>query len=221
MEIFDIIILAMVAGFIFLRLRGELGNKTGNEPLPPSNPHPRAAGSDRVVDLQGRPVDDADYAAPAEAEAADPRFATAFNAMRRLDSHFSPAQFLNGAAQAYPMILEAFWAGDRDTLKNYLSPAVFDQFDAALKAREEAGHKLDNRLLEVTAADIVDARLEGKTAEITVHFSAEIIAVTRDKDGKAIEGNLSDSVVVNDNWTFARDLKSRDPSWSLVATRAG
>jgi len=221
MEIFDIIILAMVAGFIFLRLRGELGNKTGNEPLPPSNPHPRATGSDRVVDLSGRPVGEADVATHEEAEAIDPRFHTAFSAMRRLDSHFNPGQFLDGAAQAYPMILEAFWAGDRDTLKTYLSPSVFDQFDSALSVREAAGHKLDNRLLDVTAADIVDARLEGKTAEITVHFTAEIIAVTRDADGKAIEGNLSDAVVVNDNWTFARDLKSRDPSWSLIATRAG
>lgn len=217
----EIVLLAMVAGFILLRLRSELGKKTGNEPLPPAagnmRPHNRdeqgdtshdvvdmEAGDDTVIDLEENPA-----------------LRKAFQDIRNADRSFDVGTFVAGAKAAYGMILEAFWKGDKESLRDFLDDGVYEQFSTAVDQREENGLTLHNRLLDVTEVDIIGAQLIGRTAELTVHFRAEIIAVTKDKDGHLVEGDLSDAVEVNDKWTFARDTKSREPSWTLVATRAG
>lgn len=217
----EIVLLAMVAGFILLRLRSELGKKTGNEPLPPAagnmRPHHRdeqgdtshdvvdmEAGDDTVIDLEENPA-----------------LRKAFQDIRNADRSFDVGTFVAGAKAAYGMILEAFWKGDKESLRDFLDDGVYEQFSTAVDQREENGLTLHNRLLDVTEVDIIGAQLIGRTAELTVHFRAEIIAVTKDKDGHLVEGDLSDAVEVNDKWTFARDTKSREPSWTLVATRAG
>lgn len=217
----EIVLLAMVAGFILLRLRSELGKKTGNEPLPPAagkmRPHHRdeqgdtshevvdmEVGDDTVIDLEENPA-----------------LRKAFQDIRNADRSFDVGTFVAGAKAAYGMILEAFWKGDKESLRDFLDDGVYEQFSTAVDQREENGLTLHNRLLDVTEVDIIGAQLIGRTAELTVHFRAEIIAVTKDKDGHLVEGDLSDAVEVNDKWTFARDTKSREPSWTLVATRAG
>jgi len=220
MEAFDIIILAMVAGFIFLRLRSELGNKSGNEPLPPARGYDRD--SNPVINGEAQEVgEDGEPGARVVPMEGDPLLRAAYADIRRLDRSFEAGTFLQGASTAYTMILEAFWGGDRETLKNFLSDDVYNQFDAAVTAREEAGQTLENRILDMESAKVTAARVVGKVAELTVHFTTEMVSVTRDSDGKPIEGNISDTITVNDKWTFSRDLKSRNPSWTLVATRAG
>ena len=217
----DIILLAMLAGFIILRLRSELGKKTGNEPLPPAAPRtpssdghmPRSAESrqdesytrdDNVIDMEE-----------------DPTVRRGYQDIRKADHSFDVPTFMQGARGAYEMILEAFWSGDRDTLCDFLDDSVFQQFSSAIDAREANGYKVENRLIDIAKAEVTSAKMNGRMAEITVHFTAELIAVTKDSDGHLIEGDLSDAVEVNDRWTFARDTKSRDPNWLLVATRAG
>jgi predicted lipid-binding transport protein (Tim44 family) len=216
----DIILLAMLAGFIILRLRSELGKKTGNEPLPPAAP--RAPSGD------GRSQSKADHAAevPERNDTVidmeeDPAIRRGYQDIRRADHSFDVPTFMQGAQAAYEMILEAFWSGDRQTLRDFLDDSVYNQFSAALDAREANGYRVENRLIEIDKAEVIKAQMNGRMAEITVHFTAELIAVTKDKDGNLIEGDLSDAVEVNDRWTFARDTKSRDPNWLLVATRAG
>ncbi len=219
---FDIILVAMLAAFIFLRLRSELGNKTGNEPPSSSADDQgsfeklrRAAG-----DLQGLkgPV------AP-EAEVIDleenATLRRAYMDIRRADPSFDLGQFMEGAKSAYGMILEAFWAGDKKTLKDFLDEEVQAKFEAAIDALKADELTVDNQLLDITKAEVAAAELKGNVAELTVHFTAEVVAVTRNKDGKIIEGDASDAVEMNDSWTFARDVKSRDPAWTLVATSAG
>ncbi len=215
----DIFLLAMVAAFIALRLRSELGKKTGNEPPPP------AAGRTPYADDSAQTIDADAVEIQQTAEVIDlvqdPEVRAGLNEIRRADSYFDASQFLEGAGSAYQMVLEAFWAGDKDALKNFLDETVLSQFSAAIDQRLEDGLTLENRILDVTNAEIIGADLVRKQAEITVSFTAEIIAVTRDADGVVVDGDVSDAVELEDKWTFARDTKSRDPSWTLIATRAG
>jgi predicted lipid-binding transport protein (Tim44 family) len=211
----------MVAAFILLRLRSELGKKTGNEPLPPAagRQHGGAPGDEDARDRRdttGRPSS-GDVIDLEE----NPQLRQAYQDIRRADRSFDVSQFLTGARAAHQMILEAFWAGDKETLKEFLDDSVLQQFSAAVDQREADGLTLHNKLIDVTEVDIIDAQLVDRTAEITVHVRAEIIAVTKDRDGKVVDGNTSDAVEVNDKWTFARDTRSRDPNWMLVATQPG
>jgi len=217
----DIILVAFVAVFIFLRLRSELGKKTGNEP------HPPAAGGlepgrRHSVDDDSH-VSNEQHALPADIidMEQDPALRRTYMDIRQLDRSFDVAQFVDGAKSAYGMILEAFWAGDRDALGNFLDDEVMAKFGAALEAREADGLKVENQLLDVTDASVISADLISGKAELTVHFTSEVVAVTRDKDGDIVEGDASDAVEMNDKWTFARDVRSSDPSWTLVATSAG
>jgi predicted lipid-binding transport protein (Tim44 family) len=220
MAIIDIIIIAALGVFIFLRLRSELGNKSGTEHLPPAaNRSPHANQQDNTENTQLSDVGTKEDSI-VELEG-DPVLRRAFQDIRRIDRSFNVQQFLNGAEGAYRMILEAFWSGDSKTLKEFLADDICRQFVGAVDARIDAGQTLDNRLLDIDDAIIIEARLDKKNAELTVQFTSEILAVTRDSDGVVIEGDVSDAVIVNDQWTFARDLSSRDPKWTLLATRAG
>ncbi len=217
----DIILFAMVAGFIILRLRSELGNKSGGEANPPGTAD---AAETHQRDIKGDEIIDGEYEAspdnviPLES---NPELRDAFRQIQAADRNFTISNFLHGARTVYQMVLESFWSGDRETLKSYLSQDIYDQFEGAIVAREKAEHVLENKILDIVKIDIVDASLKDNIAEISVHFKAEIIAVTRDKDGNAIDGNMSDATILNDKWTFTHDTMSGDPSWLLVATHAG
>jgi len=218
---FDIILVAMVAAFIFLRLRSELGKKTGNEPRPP------AAGQQDVDHLQGTHDKFNEYTdqPPIDAEVIDleenPALRHAYMDIRKADPSFDLSQFMDGAKTAYGMILEAFWKGDKTTLRDFLDDAVLSKFETAIDSLEADELKVDNQLLDVTDVKVVAAELAGKVAQLTVHFTSEVVAVTRNKDGKVVQGDASDTVEMNDNWTFARDVKSSQPGWTLIATSAG
>ncbi len=216
----DIVLMAMVAVFIALRLRSELGKKTGNEPLPPNARNAPYARDDRAtIDAESVEIQKPDSSVVDLAQ--DPAVRSGLSDIRRADSYFDAGEFLEGAKSAYQMVLEAFWAGDKDGLKDFLDETVLNQFSGAIDQREQDGLSLENRLLDITDAEFIGAVVNKRQAEITLHFSAEIIAVTRDASGNVVDGDVSDAVVLEDKWTFARDVKSRDPNWTLVATRAG
>tara|TARA_R110002096_G_scaffold266914_3_gene460661 strand:+ start:645 stop:1298 length:654 start_codon:yes stop_codon:yes gene_type:complete len=214
----DIILMAAIAAFILLRLRSELGKKTGNEPQPPAAGQRPMGHASRTIDGYAEPAHDDVKVIDMEE---DPKLRHAYADIRRKDSSFDPAQFIVGAQAAYRMTLEAFWEGDRETLENLLDKSVFGQFDTAIEAREKNELVLENRLINIADATVIAAELDGSVAELTVHFKSEIVAVTRDKSGNIVEGDASDAVETNDKWTFARDIKSDDLSWTLIATRAG
>ena len=225
LQFIDIILLAMLAGFIALRLKSVLGRRTGNERPPTPDTVPNGTAGDRRegATFEGTLARDA---VPARSDTvvqleADPRLREGFGQIQSADPQFDVDYFIDGARHAYELVLEAFWAGDRESLRPLLSDEVFEQFDAAIGAREDAGHVVDNRIVDLAEATIADARLNGTNAEIAVRFETDLITVTRDGSGKVVDGNLSDATRVTDVWTFTRDTRSGDPNWTLVATRAG
>ena len=131
---------------------------------------------------------------------------------------FDVGRFLEGAQAAYRMTLEAFWKGDEEALADLATPEVRAEFAAAIAARKEAGETLDNRLVSIERAQIVETHISGRDARITVRFDADIAAVTRNAEGEVLAGTLTDAVETHDVWTFARTLKSSDPNWKLADT---
>jgi predicted lipid-binding transport protein (Tim44 family) len=228
-DIYTIIFLAL-AVFIFLRLRSVLGQRTGRE-RPPYDPYSardaRPQGTDKVVALPNRKSPEG-ATRPSETVESTERWkgvaekgsavATGLDAIVENDKTFDANHFIAGARAAYEMIVGAFAAGDRRTLKNLLAREVYDGFDAAIRERESKGETVESRFVSLETAEIIGAEMRGSTAQLTVRFVSQLITATRDKSGNVIEGNPDKVTDVTDVWTFARDLTSRDPNWKLVAT---
>jgi predicted lipid-binding transport protein (Tim44 family) len=174
---------AMVAAIVLFRLYTVLGRRTGHEPQPPAErPNPLTP------------------AAPA-AVIEPPVTSNGLLEIQIIDPAFDTPKFLKGAREAYTLIVNAFAAGDRAALRPLLSPDVFAAFDAGITARDRPAHAL----VKLHDARIVGSVLHGRTAEITVAFTAEF-------------AGESDKNTVTDVWTFERNLDSSDPNWILVAT---
>ncbi len=211
----DLVLFAMIAGFLVLRLRSILGRRTGFE-RPPQPYQPQAGQPGPVIDGRPEPAD-----ARPERPVPEPGspLGAVLGQMQQLDRSFEPARFLDGAEQAFRMIVEAFAAGNRDTLRALLSPETYASFGAALDAREAAGHTQHTEIRAIQSATIEDAQLRGSGATIAVRFVSDQISTATAKDGQIVHG--TDSVTeITDLWTFERDLSSRDPSWRLVAARS-
>jgi len=230
-DIYTIIFLAL-AVFIFLRLRNVLGQRTGSE----RPPYDRAArnvvhgvqDNHNVVPIPGAIIDQAPLAPAADvvpptdrwkgiAEPGTP-LAQGFDAIAAQDSSFDPRHFVSGARGAYEMIVLAFANGDRRSLKDLLSSEVYESFDAAVKEREKREQKTETRFVSIDRAELVNADVRDRSAQLTVRFVSQMISVTRDKVGTIVEGNPDKVADITDVWTFARDITSRDPNWKLVGT---
>ncbi len=210
-----IIILALVALFIGLRLYSVLGERTGHEQQPilkPADPEAR-------VERQAQPAAPAVKAAPDAADMAYlPTAGPGVRALLAADPTFDVARFLEGAQAAYRMVLEAFWSGDLASVRPHVDDNVYEAFRSSLEQRNAEGLILDNRLVNIEQAIISAASLEQTVAFVTVRFEADIAAVTRNKDGEVVAGSMSDAVQTRDLWTFRRDIASSDPNWLLVET---
>ena len=210
-----IVILALVALFIGLRLYSVLGERSGHEQQPILKP------ADPDARVEPRPAQPT-VVQPASQEAGDlaflPTAGPGVRAILAADPTFDVARFLEGAKGAYRMILEAFWKGDLDALKAHVDDHVYETFASAVEQRTKSGLKLDNRLVAVEQAVIAEAAIERSVAVLTVRFEADIAAVTRNSEGEVVAGSLSDAVQTRDLWTFRRDTASRDPNWQLIET---
>ena len=211
----DIILIAMVAGFIILRLRSVLGRRTGNEPPPrPAAPVPAKRDEDNVVALPDRVRRDA----PAEPVAETGPHAEGIAHIRAVDRNFNTTDFVSGAKAAYEMIVTAFASGDANVLRPLLGPDVFTSFNHAIEERKAAGQRQETTLVSLKAAEILEADMKGRMAEVTIKFVAELINVTRDREGAVVAGNPNAPEEVTDIWTFSRDTRSGDPNWTLIGT---
>lgn len=210
---FYVILFAMVAGFLALRLYSVLGKRTGHEQALPKPAEERviAAPLPRTIDAVPEVRETGNRTIEASAE-------TGLRAVVSADSSFDVTQFIEGAKSAYKMILESYWKGDEDTLSWLVEEDVRAGFIQAIADRKAAGHVLENRLIAIEKAVIAEASVEGKVARIAVRFDADIAAVTRDQDGNLVSGSMTDAVETHDVWTFARNLRSDDPNWKLVET---
>ena len=217
--IIEIVILAMIAAFLGLRLYSVLGRRAEHEEEavptrfertgenPPLRPAPSS------VNEVPRPVQDVGNFSSAVEQG--------LREISAADRRFDLTAFLEGAKGAYAMALEAFWRGDREELRELCDDDVYASFVGAIDAREAAGETLDNRLVRIEDVSVHSAELAGRTARIAVAFTADIAAVTRDRAGTVIAGSLDDAIVSRDVWTFSRQVNSSDPAWLLDETDGG
>jgi predicted lipid-binding transport protein (Tim44 family) len=224
---FGTIFFLVAAVVIFFQLRNVLGRRTGSE-RPPFDPYTAGRTRDdaqkpeNVVSLPrkrapGEPAIDA-YAAIDAFAKPDTDLNKGLRAIKDNDPAFDPKTFVDGAKMAYEMIVMAYADGDRKTLKNLLSREVYDGFVAAIGDREAKSEKIQSSFVGIDKADIVSAEMKGGEAHITLRIVSELISATRDKAGAVIDGDPETVAEVKDVWTFARDTRSKDPNWKLVAT---
>ncbi len=230
MEFFDFgtLFFLIAAVVIFFQLRNVLGRRTGNE-RPPFDPYTAgrtgdkdaAAKAENVVSLPRKRVsadNDEAYAAIDAVAQPDTDLNKGLRAIKDADASFDPRGFVEGAKMAYEMIVMAYADGDRKTLKNLLSREVYDGFVAAISDREARSERIQSSFVGIDKADIVSAEMKGSEAHLTLRIVSELISATRDKAGEVIDGDPETVAEVKDVWTFARDTRSRDPNWKLVAT---
>lgn len=225
-QFLDIVLFAMVAAFLVLRLRSVLGKKTGHqEPRqdPISRRQQDSQKDGNVVELPNLYKDGPDdMAEPLDDPVAnlDPNdpLASGITQIRIADSSFHPVEFANGARAAFEMIVQAFAEGDTKTLENLLAEDVFENFNEAIVARREANEKLETTIIGISSADVVEAAMDGRNAMVTVKFVSEQVNVTHDAEGRVVDGDPNQVTEITDIWTFSRDTKSSDPNWKLVET---
>ncbi len=227
-DIFTLIFIAL-AVFVAWKLRSVLGTKTGHEQPPtdvfqkkPAVQAPASEGN--VIRLPGAAANDAGAEQPFRwagvAEPGSP-VAAGLDAIAREERDFDAAAFLEGSKAAYEMIVQSYARGDRKTLKGLLSKDVFDDFDHAITEREKRSETAETTFVSMSKADVTAAEVRGKMAMVTVKFSPKLISVVRSKAGEVVDGSAEAVVDVTETWTFSRQLGSRDPTWTLVATESG
>jgi predicted lipid-binding transport protein (Tim44 family) len=218
----DLVLFGMIAAFLVLRLRSVLGRRTGNERRrdlyirgsPPAGDKP---GGDKVVTLTQRP-----NTAPLTATAPPPNtVAGGIADITAADPSFDAAGFLDGARGAFELIVDAFAKGDKAALRPLLSDDTHHSFSAAIDEREAAGETLETRIAKLKDIDIVEAGMDGPSARVTVKLVSDQINVLRAHDGSVVDGDPQNLIEKTDFWTFARDTRSADPNWLLVATSSG
>ncbi|MFC3173209.1 Tim44/TimA family putative adaptor protein [Novosphingobium bradum] len=221
----EVVILAMIAAFLGLRLYSVLGRRAEHEEETiQGRIDPRgeagSTGAPRAVapQLPERALPRAAQPVRRELPGVLPAAERGLRDIAAADRRFDALVFLQGARGAYRLILDAFWKGDRDQLAHLCDRDVYQGFASAIDARLAAGETLDNRLVRIEDASIVDAVLDGTLARITVRFTADIAAVTRDAAGTVIAGSLNDAIEARDLWTFSRDLSAAGPDWLLDET---
>ena len=219
-QLLGILLIAMVAGIILFRLYTVLGRRTGNEREPQERLRrfggASPARSENVVALPDRSAASPDR----QLTSGDP-LAKGLLDIKLADKGFETGHFIEGARQAYQMIVTAFAGRARDALRPLLSDEVYSAFDAVMRGHEEHGETVNYTFEGFRNVRIVHAELKGRTAEVTVEFAAKFVSATTDVSGTVVDGDPQNTREIIDVWTFARDTRSNDPNWTLVATSGG
>jgi len=217
-EILEILLFAAIAGFLIWRLRSVLGRRTGHESAEPdrypSNGERSVDALDNVVHLPSRGEEEP----PALDIDPDSPVGKGLREIQAADRSFDPAQFVEGARTAFEMIVDGFAAGDLSQVEPFLNEDVHQDFAGAIAAREEAGETLETTLVSFRSVEVLEARLEGRTALVTIKFVTEQTSVVKDSEGRIVDGDPAAISEITDIWTFSRDTRSRDPNWVLVET---
>lgn len=229
----DIFVYAIVAAGLVLWLRNILGTRHGDE-RERSNPFAAAADApaDQAPGDETGEISMNEDLSPEEAIsdlAANPTQTmvvdnkTAENGLLEIaaaDKNFDVKRFLTGAQDAFVLIVESFAAADLETLKNLLEESVYNAFEGAIMAREEAGEVMEKEIHAIRRSEVLDARLDGKMAFVTLRFVADEMGATKNADGDVIDGDADKVSEMIDIWTFGRSVKSKDPKWLLYETRS-
>lgn len=211
----QLLVLAGIAIFLILRLRNVLGTRDGFEPPQADAAQPQR----RRFEVIDGTAEEGDHDITDHAEEGSPS-AEALAAMKRAEPSFGVRDFLGGAKVAYEMILMAFERGDLSEVRPFLADPVAEAFQAVIDQRSQQGHKVDAQYLGTRETALVNAEFDRGSgmATISVRFLGELIAVTRDAEGKVVDGDPRSATKQRDTWTFARRMGQNDPNWQLVAT---
>lgn len=213
--IIQLIVLAGIAIFLILRLRGVLGTREGFEKPPAPLPASDSARRRTLEVIEGGPDRDiVDHVA----EGSDS--AKALARMKSVDRSFNVGEFLGGARSAYEMILMAFERGELSSVKPFLSQEVYLAFLEVIEGRKEKGLTIDANFVGLAEIAIHAVEFDEATreADVSIRFVGELTSVVRDAGGEIVEGSLSEIKRQKDIWTFSRVMGSDDPNWQLVAT---
>lgn len=214
--IFQLLVLAAIAVFLILRLRGVLGTREGFEKPPAQqSSQRRASGRPDLEVIEGGPDRDITDHVPEDSDSA-----LHLGVMKRIDPSFNVTEFLSGARGAYEMILMAFERGDLASIKDFLSDDVYEAFEGVINDRNERGLTIEATFVGLGDLGLTKADFDEDTneAELSVRFMGELTYQVRDKGGDVIEGNANEIKRQKDVWTFARKMGTDDPNWILVAT---
>jgi len=217
LQLLDILIFAMVAGFLFLRLHRVLGKRTGNEQTPGRLTEEEMRGMDVVPLHPNQPEPDEPLSAGSQD---DP--IPGIGDLKAADPNFRADEFVIGVETAFEMIVEAFGRGDTEVLKGLLDEQTLRGFDAEIERRAKANEEVDTSLISIDSCQVVEVQMQASIARVTLNIvSKQIHCVRNGETGEIVEGDASKVGTVNDLWTFARDVRSGDPNWQLVETRLG
>ena len=189
-EYIDIILLAMIAGFIFLRLRGILGKKTGFDDIK-SNFQQETVEVNTKKNLNSEKFDESEK-----------------------------KEFLKGAQIAYETIVTNFSKGKLKDIKSLLDLNVYEQFNSALNERNSKNYSSETTFVGINSAEIKDHKQNKNMLEVTVEFVSEIISCIKDKENKVVSGDPEKVKKVHDVWKFSKDSRSNNPNWLLIDTQA-
>ena len=222
-QFLDIILFAMVAAFLVLRLRSVLGRRTGNE----DRQRDMSVQGQRETDNEANVIELADRTDPtddgedlARDTNSDDVLVTGITEIRLADPKFDANEFQGGASSAFEMIVHAFATADSGTLRSLLSEEVAANFQHAIEERLESGETLETTVISIKSADMIEAEMRGRHAAVTMKFVSEQVNVTRDTEGRVIEGDPNQVTEITDIWTFSRNTRARDPNWKLIETRS-
>ncbi len=206
-----LLIFAGIAAYFIYRLITVLGTRTGHEPRPdPESVGPLAHGNE-PRDESGPEISPSAALTPVSS-AAKP--------LRDADPQFDETAYLEGARNAYELIVEAFAAGDLRNIRRFLGDSVYEAFKTSVAERESTGQLSDLKFVGIDSAAIVESEVTENALSAVTDFTSNQVRVTRDRDGNIIDGDPNRIDLVKDRWTFSRRLSSKDPNWVLVATGA-
>ena len=214
MPFVDILIFAIIAVFLALRLRSILGNRDGfeqqNKPLRPDN-RQNGAMPDQADDLTN--------VIPMPAKGQASLSAAGLDGVRRLDPQFRDADFVNGATAVFPMVLQAFADGDLAQLRRLLSYELYNEFAEAVRQRDAEAETLTVSIDEMVSVELLDGQVSDAIASVTVQYVSRQTRELKDKTGQIIEDETMVAEEMTDIWVFERDIQDADPNWKLVETQ--
>ena len=218
----DLFIYIIIAVVLVIWLRNTLGTRHGDEK---TRPNPYAQDNTKSESPITAPLVERD----GDSEKNPSAYFTFENTsaksgiedIAKKDRFFDARNFTQNAKDAFSIIVEAFAEGDKETLSDLLSPSVYKAFASAIDVREKAGERVETEIHAVLKADVVEAGVKGNIAQITFRIFAEETMVTYDADGEIIAGHPDHITEMADLWTFGRDVKSKDPTWTVLATDDG
>ncbi|MFQ1700295.1 Tim44/TimA family putative adaptor protein [Loktanella agnita] len=214
--IIQLLVLAGIAIFLILRLRGVLGTREGYEKPAVTRPDVDRRRQRPEFDvIEGGPDLDITDHVPEGSDSAQ-----ALAAMKRVDPPFNVGEFLGGARGAYEMILMAFEKGDLESILPFISEDIYEAFATVVDERQRQGVTVEANFIGISDMTLTTAEFDETTkeGEITVRFKSELTSVVRDNGGDVIEGSATEIKRQKDSWTFSRKMDAGDPNWRLVAT---